>query len=175
LGAKEIAAAFERTARVLKARPSAADHADQPALARWDGDLRCSLDDGHGRTLFADLPPLLGGQDTAPSPGWLLRAGLAACLNTCIVATAAREAIELTALEVEALSHSDVRGLLGVETDGGAIDPGPRDLELVVRISAHGASPAALEALVTRAQALAPVTAALALARPVAVRVEAAG
>src|SRR5580698_5856476 len=114
MAAKDIAAAFERSERVLRARPSAGDHVDQPATARWDGGVRFQIDDGHGRAVITDLPAALGGQNEAPSPGWLVRAGLAACLATCTAAVAAREGVELSVLEVEARGRSDVRGLVGV-------------------------------------------------------------
>jgi len=174
MGATDIAAAFARTERVLRARPSAGDHADQPALARWEGGLRVLTDDGRGRAFATDLPALLGGEDTAPSPGWLVRAGLAACLATCIAAVAARAGVALSSLEVEARGRSDIRGLVGVaDADGAAVDPGPRDLELVVRIAAPGVSAERLRALVDDANALSPVSAALQVARPLAVSVEA--
>src|SRR5580693_1715721 len=176
MATKDIAAAFERTERVLRARPSVGDHADEPATARWDGGVRFQIDDGHGRTLVTDLTAALGGQNEAPSPGWLVRAGLAACLATCTAAVAAREGVELSMLEVEARSRTDARGLVGVtNADGATVDPGPRDLELAVRIVAPGVDAARLAALVARADAISPVSAALRLARPVAVTVEAAG
>jgi uncharacterized OsmC-like protein len=119
------------------------------------------------------LPRELGGAEEGPSPGWLLRAGLAACLATCIAAVAAREGVELTELEVEAKSRSDARGLVGLPgEDGAPVDPGPSALELVVRVTAAGVALEELAALVDRANAISPVAAALQLPRPVAVRIE---
>jgi uncharacterized OsmC-like protein len=173
MGAADIAAAFARTERVLRARPSAGDHTDEPALAHWEGGLRVHTDDGRGGAVATDLPAVLGGDDAGPSPGWLVRAGLAACLTTCIAAVAARAGVTLSSLEVEARGRSDIRGLLGLtDADGGAIDPGPRDLELVVRIAASGVSAERLRALVDDANALSPVSAALQVARPLSVSVE---
>jgi len=145
-------------------------------MARWLGGARVLTTDPRGLGLATDLPRELGGGEDGPSPGWLLRAGLAACLATCIAAVAAREGIELTALEVEARSRSDVRGLFELPDAGGApVDPGPSQLEMVVRVAAAGVAMEALAALVERANAISPVAAALQLPRPLAVRVEAAG
>jgi uncharacterized OsmC-like protein len=87
----------------------------------------------------------------------LSRAGLAACTATCIAMIAASEGIELTRLEVEARSRSDKRALFGMTDAGGPIDPGPRDVELSVRIAALNASPQRLSELVAAAQAISPV------------------
>jgi uncharacterized OsmC-like protein len=171
----QIAQAFDRTERALRRRPTAGVHDDSPAVARWDGGARLFTSDPHGHGLATDLPRLLGGDEAGPPPGWLLRAGLAACLATCVAAVAAREGVELTALEVEARSRSDVRGLVGLPgEDGAPVDPGPSELELVVRVAAADLAPEALAALVDRANAISPVSAALQFPRPVAVRIEAA-
>jgi uncharacterized OsmC-like protein len=171
----QIAQAFDRMERVLRRRPAAGVHDDSQAVARWIGDARVFTSDSGGHGLTTDLPRELGGGEEGPAPGWLLRAGLAACLATCIAAVAAREGVELTKLEVEAKSRSDVRGLVGLPgEDGAAVDPGPSELELVVRLAAAGVGLETLAGLVDRANAISPVTTALQLPRPVAVRVEAA-
>jgi len=170
----KIAAAFDRTERLLHRRPSAGVHDDAPAVARWIGDARTYASDGCGHGLATDLPHALGGDANGPSPGWLLRAGLASCLATCIATLAAREGVELAALEVEARSRSDVRGMFAMDDGGVTVDPGPSQLELVVRIAAPGLSPDAVRQLVERANAISPVSAALQLARPVSLRIETA-
>jgi uncharacterized OsmC-like protein len=153
----DIAAAVRRTQQILRRRPGAALQADSPALCRWVGGVSVVTGDGSGREVVTDLPPALGGGGEALSPGWLSRAGLAACTATCIAMIAASEGVELTRLEVEARSRSDKRALFGMTDAAGPIDPGPRDVELSVRIAALNASPQRLGELVAAAQAISPV------------------
>jgi uncharacterized OsmC-like protein len=168
----EIAAAVQRTEQILRRRPSAALHADTPALSRWIGGVGVATGDGGGREVITDLPPALGGGGEAFTPGWFSRAGLAACTTTCIAMLAASEGIELTRLELEARSCSDTRGLLGMTTDTGPVDPGPRDVELIVRIAASNASPERLRALVQAGQAMSPVLSVFENATPVTLSIE---
>jgi uncharacterized OsmC-like protein len=168
----DIAAAVRRTEQVFRHRPSAALQADTPALCRWIGGVSVVTGDGSGREVVSDLPPALGGGGEAFTPGWFSRAGLAACTATCIAMLAAREGIELTRLELEARSRSDKRGIFGVTTDAGPIDPGPCEVELSVRIAASNASPERLRALVEAAQVISPVASVFEKATPVTLRVE---
>lgn len=103
-----------------------------------------------------------------------LRAGLTACLTSSIVMAAALAGIELTALEVEATSRSDARGLLGMQdAEGRAISPAPLTVQLTVRIAAHQASAAQLRRLVEDSQRCSPVSAALIAPVTIELRVEA--
>jgi uncharacterized OsmC-like protein len=176
MASNQIAQAFDRAERLLRRRPSAGLHDDTPAVARWIGGARVITTDALGHGLATDLPRELGGGEEGPPPGWLLRAGLAACLATCVAALAAREGVELTELEVVARSRSDARGLFKrLDERGAPVDPGPSDLELVVRVATAGVALEQLADLVDRANAMSPVSAALQLPRPLAVRVEAIG
>jgi hypothetical protein len=86
---------------------------------------------------------------------------------------AAAAGIELDALEVQASSRSDVRGLLGMADAGGApVDAGPRDLQLRVRICARGIEPARLRALVEECYRCSPTTSAVQNAIPVDLRID---
>lgn len=157
MGTADIAAAVRRTEQILRRRPSAALQADSPAICRLIDGVSVATGDGSGHEIITDLPTALGGDGGSLTPGWLARAGLAACTATRIAMLAANEGIALTRLELEARSRSDVRGLLGMTTDAGPIDPGPRDVVLDVRISASNASPERLRALVEAAQSTSPV------------------
>ena len=57
----------------------------------------------------------MGGADTGPSPGWLLRASLASCTATAIVMRAALLGIELRELKVVVHGETDVRGIVGID------------------------------------------------------------
>jgi uncharacterized OsmC-like protein len=173
MNSREIAAALERTERLLKGRPSAGLQSDAACHARWLGGMRVAASDPQGREVVTDLPAVLGGAGEAVTPGWLVRAGLANCTASCIVFAAARAQIELDLLEVDVTSRSDARGVFGLtESDGAPVSPGPRDLEMTVRIAAHAASPDRLRALVDAACAVSPVQTVIERASPVAVRVE---
>jgi uncharacterized OsmC-like protein len=168
----DIAAAVRRTEQVFRRRPSAALQADPPAFCRWIGGVSVAAGDGSGREVVTDLPPALGGGGEAFTPGWFSRAALAACTATCIAMLAAREGIELTRLELEARSCSDKRGIFGMTTPEGRIDPGPRDVELSVRIAASNASPERLRALVQAGHEISPVLSTFEKATPVTLSVE---
>jgi len=176
LASKDIVAAVQRTAEILSRRPSAAVHPDSPALARWIGGLKVEAVGGvAGSSLVTDVPAALGGEGEGVTPGWLARAALANCTATCIALAAARAGIELERLEAEVRSRSDTRGLLGLAGPSGPVDPGPGDVELIVRIAAPGVSPERLRALAADTQALSPLMSLFQHATPVRLSIEADG
>lgn len=115
------------------------------------------------------MPAALGGEATAPSPGWLRRAAQAACEATMIAMRAAQEGIHLDALEVTVASESDDRGMHGV---GEGVPAGPLKSWARVRISARDASPEKLREIVNWAERHSPVGDALSRAVPHTVQVE---
>ncbi|MDO9074377.1 MAG: OsmC family protein [Rubrivivax sp.] len=153
-----IATAVQRVRSVLKRRPETGLHEDAPATARWQGGTRVVASHANGAQVLTDLPSELGGSGDQVTPGWLFRAGLAACATTSIVLKAAAEGIELAALEVRAGSRSDMRGLLGMNDEAGQpVHADPSDLHMQVRIEVPGEAPDRLRALVERAVACSPV------------------
>lgn len=170
----DIAAAAARTERVLRGRPSAGVHEDDPCIARWVGGLRIVAAHPKGHEVATDLPSPLGGAGDEPSPGWLMRAGLAACAASGVALAAVRAGIELAELDVTARSVSDAGGIFGLpDLDGERLFPGPRDVQLEVRLRAPGVAAARLRDLVATACRLSPVQAALEVATPVAVSIDA--
>lgn len=175
MGMEQIAASLERVASVLRRKPQAGLVDDSEATAQWLGDLRTSVRSDKGISVATDMPTELGGEASAMTPGWLLRAGLASCSATRIAMAAAAEGITLQTLEVRATSRSDARGLLAVpEMDGGAVPAGPLAMALHVRISAPGVPEARLRALVASTATCSPVTGAVEQPLPVAMHVEVA-
>jgi uncharacterized OsmC-like protein len=159
---EDIATAMQRVESVLSRRPAAGMHDDAPATARWQTGLRVAASHANGRQVLTDMPIELGGSGDQVTPGWLLRAGLASCLATRIAMSAAATGIELTFLEVLASSRSDARGLFGmVEASGKQVGAGPRDVQLLVRISAAGVSAERVQDLVEDSNRCSPVSAAL--------------
>ena len=170
---QDIAAAMQRVESVLRRRPQAALHDDDPALARWQSGTRVVSSHAKGAQVLTDMPSEIGGSGDQVTPGWLFRAGLASCAATRIAMGAAAAGIELTVLEVRASSRSDTRGLLGMADDSGApFCAGPSDVQLHIRIAAPGTPPAQLRALVEHSQRCAPISAAVQDAVPVALHID---
>lgn len=81
--------------------PEAAHSHDVPVVATMVDGLRSQVVDGDGTPILAtDMPTAVGGEATAPTPGRMMRAALAACDATMITLRAAQLGIKLTILEV---------------------------------------------------------------------------
>jgi uncharacterized OsmC-like protein len=177
MGMQAVADALARLEKVLKRKPEAGLSADAPASARWAGPgspLRVTCRHPAGHEVLTDMPAELAGNGDRPTPGWLYRAGMAACATTSIAMLAAAEGVALKSLEVDATSVSDARGLVDLhDDDDAAISPAPLDQSLRVRIAADGATRTQLQALVQRALQRSPIPRA-AMAAGLDVHVEAA-
>lgn len=170
---QQIAAAMQRVEAFLRRRPEAGLHEDASATARWQSGTRVVSSHVNGTLLSTDMPSELGGSGDKVTPGWLFRAGIASCSATRIAMSAAAEGIELASLEVSASSRSDARGLFGMtDAAGEPVCAGPRDVQLVVRIGAHGVSPERLRSLVENSHRCSPVTSAVENAVPMALHIE---
>lgn len=173
MSAQYVADAMERAEVVLRRRPDMGMHDDAPATARWRGNTRMITSHANGIEIPTDMPGELGGTGDQVTPGWLMRAGLAACTATRIAMGAAATGIELTALELRATSRSDTRGILGMnEADGTPVGAGPRDVQLYVRIAARGVSAERLRALVEESHRCSPVPCAIQEETPVELHIE---
>lgn len=138
----------------LAARPEQARTRAAPLTARLTEKLRCDVAGANGEAMRTDMPPALGGDGSAPSPGWYLRAAIASCTATVIAMRAARLDIALTTLEVTVESEADQRGLLGLDD---RISAGVATLRTHVRIGAANADAGQLRALVAWGDAHSPV------------------
>jgi uncharacterized OsmC-like protein len=165
---EHISHSIGQVAKHFAGHPQDALSLDKPAVALLEGGLRCRAVGPRGSVLVSDMPAALGGAESAPTPGWLLRAALANCDATVIAMRAATLGITLTRLEVTVGSQSDDRGLLGVSE---SVAPGPLSVQVGVRIAAAGASPEALRELVHWAELHSPVSDAVSRAVPVATEV----
>ena len=149
-----IAEAIGAAREYLGAHPDQAFSADAPATATVETGLRCRVVGPSGQEVVSDMPPAVGGEGSAPSPGWLLRASHAACDATVIAMRAAEEGIELSRLEVTVASESDDRGLLGADE---AAPAGPLRASVRIRIAAPGVDADRLHAIVAWAREHSPV------------------
>src|SRR3954454_13460925 len=132
-----IRASMERASNHLTEHPEAATGSDSAATAVREDGLRFRVE-GPWWSLTRDMAESDGGGGSAPTPGWLQRAALAACDATLVAMEAARDGIELTELEVAVESESDFRGVLGVDP---SVHPGPLTVRVAVRLLATGCSP----------------------------------
>ena len=170
---QRIAAALQRVESVLRRRPDTGLHDDAPATAAWQGATRVSVAHANGTRLATDMPTELGGTGDLVTPGWLFRAGLAACATTSIALLAAARGITLETLEIDVHSRSDTRGLLGMTgADGVPVPAGPSDMAMSVRIAAAGITPEKLHALVEEGCRCSPVPGAVREATPLALRID---
>ena len=96
---EEIRSAIEKASGYLAENPDAATGTDAAATAVREEGLRFRVEGPKG-SVTSDMSESVGGGASAPTPGWLLRAALAACDATLVAMEAARDGIELSDLTV---------------------------------------------------------------------------
>lgn len=84
-----------------------------------------------GRTILADEPEALGGQDSAVDPVEFLLAALTSCVSIGLVTQAARRGIDFEDFEIQATGELDLRGYLGLDEQ---VRPGYSNLQYTVRV-----------------------------------------
>src|SRR5439155_9562531 len=156
-GMESIRTAMERASHYLAEHPEAATASDSVARAVLEDGLRFRVE-GPWSPVTNDMAESVGGGASAPTPGWLLRAALAACDATLVAMEAARDGIELTGLEVSVESESDFRGVLGVDP---SVHAGPASMRVRIRLAAADATEDQLRAIVQRAESRSSVRDAL--------------
>jgi uncharacterized OsmC-like protein len=150
----EIRLSIESATRYLREHPEQARYTDPVATAKREDGLRFRVDGPNGRLVFTDMSKSVGGKESAPSPGWLLRAAHASCDATLIAMRAAQQGVVLDELEVTVDGESDDRGLLGIDD---TIPAGPLSTRTRVSVSARGVSAERLREIVEWAEAHSPV------------------
>jgi uncharacterized OsmC-like protein len=163
-----IGKSIAKTKTALESKPDAGPSPDRPASAVVEDGLRCRVEGPDGWALVTDMPGAVGGEASAPTPGWLMRAAWASCAATAIAMRAAELGISLTRLDVTAESESDMRGLLGL---GKGVAAGPHRARIQVRIAAEDADAERLHELVAWADRHSPVGDALRRAVPIELEV----
>jgi uncharacterized OsmC-like protein len=123
--------AIERISADIAADLSKAKARNAPATARLTEGLRCEVSGPTGQRMVTDMARALGGDASAPNPGWVLRCAWASCTATVIAMRAARLGVALETLEVTVDSDSDLRGILGLDENVGA---GQHAVRTTVRI-----------------------------------------
>lgn len=146
-------AAIEELSAAIGADTSRARAKNVPATARLIEGLKCEVTGPQGQRLQTDMPPAVGGDGSAPNPGWLLRSALASCTASVIAMRAARLGITLEVLEVTVDSDSDLRGILGLDD---RIPAGQSAVRTTVKIRGD-AAPDTLRELAAWGEAHSPV------------------
>jgi uncharacterized OsmC-like protein len=167
--ADRIRDAVEAATSHYAANPADARATDSAATATLVDGLVVEVEGPTGARLRTDMVAGVGGTETAPSPGWLLRAAEASCVATLIAMRAAVLGITLDTLEVSVDSESDDRGMLGMDD---TIPAGPLTGRVAVRLAADGVDPATLDEMARWGVEHCPVC--NALERPVPITVEVA-
>ena len=163
-----IRAALEDAGAYLAAHPDEARYTDSAANARIEDGLRVRVDGPSGEQLLTDMPSAVGGAATAPSPGWFLRAAVAACAASLATMRAAQVGLAGFRCEVEVDSESDDRGILGLDASTPA---GPLSMRIGFRMEADGAGLDQLEEVAVWAVAHCPVSDAVRRGVPVHIEV----
>jgi uncharacterized OsmC-like protein len=165
----DIARSLADAIGYLKEHPAEARSTDSAAVAKLERRLIVTVTDPKGRTITTDMVPSVGGTDTAPSPGWLFRASLAACDTTLIAMRAAMLGVELTECQVTIDSESDDQGILGIDP---SVPAGPLSIRTRIRAKAKGLGAAELRDLIEWAVAHCPVCDAAKRAVPTSIEID---
>ena len=130
-----IRTALDAAGAYLASHPDEARYTDSAARARIEDGLRVAVEGSAGERLVTDMPAAVGGTGSAPSPGWFLRAAVAACAASLATMRAAQLGLAGFRCEVEVDSESDDRGILGLEPSTPA---GPLSMRIGFRMAADG-------------------------------------
>ena len=159
-----IRSAIAGAGTYLTEHPDEARYTDSLATARVEEGLRVRVEGPSGESLVTDMPAPVGGGGAAASPGWFLRASVAACVTSLAVMRAAQLGLEAFTCEVEVDSESDDRGILGLDP---AVPAGPLSMRIGLRMS--GAAPNVLDEVAHWAVEHCPVSDAVRRAVPLSV------
>jgi uncharacterized OsmC-like protein len=155
MSTQHIKESIEAAVGYLRQHPEEARYRDSAARAVIEDDLQCRIVDPEGRELKTDMTTGIGGSNTAPSPGWLMRAASASCTATLIAMRAAQNGVSLGELEVLVDSESDDQGILGMDD---SVPAGPLSVRVQVRIEGEPDDRESLEQVVDWAMQHCPVT-----------------
>jgi uncharacterized OsmC-like protein len=168
MSSEHIRQSLEAAAGWVATHVDEARYTDSAATAVIARGLRVRVIGPGAESVETDMPTSVGGDGSAPSPGWLLRAAEAACTATLIAMCAAQSGVELERLEVTVDSISDDRGVLGLDD---AVPAGPLSSRIAVSIAAQ-APREQLESIVHWGVDHCPVVDGLRRAVPVTVEVD---
>src|SRR5271166_2071554 len=145
----DIRSAQERAISIIRRKPSAALSSAKTS-GRLDEGLHCTVSTGQLKVTM-DMPKALGGDESAPTPGFFVRAGLIGCVAIGIKMTAARAGIPLEPVDVDVEMDFDDGAMFGLGDNTAA------PLETRLTITLKSPAPwAAVEDMAQRALAADP-------------------
>ena len=127
--------AIESACAYLSAHRDQARYTDSLARARVEEGIRVRVEGPTGEVLITDMPGGVGGGGSAPSPGWYLRAAVAACVTSLALMRAAQLGMQGLACELTVDSESDDYGILGLDP---SVPAGPLTMRINLQVSAAG-------------------------------------
>jgi uncharacterized OsmC-like protein len=148
---KHVKSSIERALQAMELRPGIARAKYRGTAVGDPQGLGCTYSDGK-REIRMDVPKGVGGEDSAPSPGSLVRAALAGCVVIGLKMHAALREIPLGQVAVDLEVDSDDRADFGV----GGVPPGYEAFRLRIRVEGR-ADPADIERLVADSLAMSPL------------------
>lgn len=166
---QHIATSMQNAIAYLTEHPDEARYTDTYATATLESGLRFKIEGPDGATIATDMPSAVGGEGSAPSPAWFMRAAHAACDASLIAMRAAQEGVSLSKLEVTVDSESDDRGILGIDE---SVPAGPLSTRVRVKISADEASSEQLQRIVEWGRDHCPVDDAIGRSIPITVEID---
>ena len=110
--AADIRAKHARMIKVFESRPDAA-FGTKAAHATVGAGLRCDFTQGD-ETAVMDMPEIMGGTNTGPTPGFYARAGIAGCLGIGIKMTAINQGLDLAAIDIAIETDFDDAAMFGL-------------------------------------------------------------
>ncbi|MGH9276236.1 MAG: OsmC family protein [Acidimicrobiales bacterium] len=164
----EIRAAIARAGGYLTEHPDEARYTDSLARATVGSGLGVVVEGPAGERLETDMPAAVGGGGAVPSPGWFLRAAVAACVSSLATMRAAQLGWTGFSCVVEVDSESDDRGILGLDP---SVPGGPLSMRIGLQMAADGIGLEKLEELAVWAVEHCPVSDAVRRAVPVHIEV----
>lgn len=163
-----IRAAIEGAGAYLTEHPDEARYTDSAARASVESGLRVIVEGDAGERLETDMPAAVGGAGSAASPGWYLRAAVAACVTSLATMRAAQLGWAGFRCRVEVDSESDDRGILGLDP---SVPGGPLSMRISLELAADGVGLEKLEELAVWAVEHCPTSDAVRRAVPVHIEV----
>lgn len=163
-----IRTAIEGASAYLTDHPDEARYTDSIARARIESGLLVVVEGPAGERLETDMPAAVGGAGSVPSPGWYLRAAVAACVASLATMRAAQLGWTGFRCAVDVDSESDDRGILGLDA---SVPGGPLSMRIALDLAADGIGLDGLEELAVWAVEHCPVSDAIRRAVPLHIEV----
>lgn len=120
--------ALKRVISVFEKRPDKARSTNRASACVRDG-LQCKFTQGD-RNMIMDMPAVMGGDDTGPTPGFFARAGIAGCVSIGIKQAAILAELEFEQVTVDIETDFDDAAMFGLGTESAA----PLETRLSIQI-----------------------------------------